>query len=192
MEALFPGLDAAPNTHPLLVHFPIVLSLIALLMWAVGAVRRRDDLFQIGTWLLALSVGAAAATLVSGYLAADGLGHDAPGHERVHEHRDMMLVASSLLALVLGAAWSLRRRASQWLRWTLVAGLLAANVAVAVGADRGALLVYGYRVGTRATPPSSGEGPGHGHHHGGEDGGDHAVPRSGSDDDEHSHHEHSL
>lgn len=168
MNELMPGLEVAPNIHPMLVHFPIVLWVSALALWALGVARSRSDLFRFGTWLLTIGTLAAVITLISGYLAADGLGHDSPGHDFVHVHRDFMLVATILGAVVTALAWLLRRRQDRLIRWSLVAALLALNAVTTLGADRGALLVYGYGMGTAQQAPPSSEPASHdnddGHH----------------------------
>ncbi|MFT7578698.1 MAG: putative membrane protein [Myxococcota bacterium] len=167
MNGLMPGLDVAPNIHPMLVHFPIVLWVSALALWTLGVARSRSDLFRSGTWFLSIGTLTAVITLISGYLAADGLGHDSPGHDLVHGHRDLMLVATIVGAALTALAWLLRRRQGRLVRWSLVATLLALNAVTTLGADRGALLVYGHGMGTVQNAPSS-EPPSHdnddGHH----------------------------
>lgn len=163
MDSVFPGLEAAHNPHPMFVHFPIVLWAVALLFWAIGAFHRRDDLFATGTWIGMLGVAAALITLGTGYLAADGLGHDSPGHDLVHAHRDLMVVVTLVMSAIIGVAWFVRRRYTRILRWCLVAALTAAYALTAIGADRGALLVYGYRMGTSDQLPA---GVATEHHHG--------------------------
>jgi len=165
MNPILPGLDAAQNAHPLFVHFPIVLWLTALLFWGLGVLRRRDDLFHQGTQFLALGTLAAAVALVSGFVAAGGHGHEAPGHELVHDHRDLMLVASIMMAAMTGAGWYARRQSSRVIRLCLTAALFLVNGLVVLGADRGALLVYGHHMGTSESSPAPPSGLDQEQHH---------------------------
>lgn len=45
MERLLPGLAAAPNIHPLFVHFPIAFWLAALLFCCLALLRPGAGLF---------------------------------------------------------------------------------------------------------------------------------------------------
>lgn len=165
MESLLPGLDAVPHLHPLFVHFPIVLWLAALLFWGLAAFRNSDSLFRLGRWLLYLGTAGAAVAVTTGLIAADQLGHESPGHDLVHTHRDFMLIAAGIGLAVTAVAFLLRRRTSQAVRWLLIGGLLATNAVTVLGADRGALLVFGYGIGSaELEPPESSH-----HHHDGDD-----------------------
>jgi uncharacterized membrane protein len=166
MEILFPGLTSTSAVHPMLVHFPIALWVVALTLWVIAMVRGEDEFFRAGRWVLyAGSIGALAA-VASGLWAANEMGHDSPGHDLVHTHRNFMLVATGVGLATTVLAFVLRKRANPSLRWGMVA-LLAITVGVTtLGADRGAELVHRYGIGTKGeTPPAPPHDDGHGHHH---------------------------
>jgi uncharacterized membrane protein len=148
MEDLLPGLSHAPNAHPFFVHFPVVLWPTALAFWLVGVLRGRDGAWRTGTVLACLAVIAAIPTVVTGLAAEEQFhDHDQPWMEKIHVHRNFMLVtsaAAAALAIVAVTRWAKSRRA----RWILVAALGAVNVLAALGADRGAELVLRHGVGT--------------------------------------------
>ncbi|RME75676.1 MAG: hypothetical protein D6776_02705, partial [Planctomycetota bacterium] len=158
-----------------------------LLFWVLALALDRDDILGFARWLLWLGVLGAGAALASGWIAADRMGHDAPGHDLVHLHRNWMFVASGLGLLSAVLASVLSKSA---LGRKLVAVLLLATVGVlTVGADRGAELVFRYGVGVR------GEAPPEGHHHGEhdlgaeaeEDAHEHAAGHKHADAGEHDH-----
>ena len=151
LDELLPGLDAAKHLHPLFVHFPLALWLTATAFWGVGAWRKRDDLFSMGSWLLYLGVAAGVVALATGLLASDQIGHDAAGHDLVHVHRNWMLAASGLALATAIAAFATRAKRSASRRWSLFAAMLVTNVVVMLGADRGALLVFGHGIGVSDT-----------------------------------------
>jgi uncharacterized membrane protein len=155
MEAVFPGLAAALNPHPMLVHFPIALWLTALLFWTLALWLRRDALWDAGRWLLYLGSLGALAAVGTGLWAAEQLGHDSPGHELVHVHRNWMLLASALGLAVTIAAFATRRRAIPRARWLLSGLLSVVALLVMLGADRGALLVFRYGLGTTGGAPAA-------------------------------------
>lgn len=169
LEIVLPGLDSAPNVHPLIVHFPIALWPTALLLWTLALLRGpQEELWRAGRWLLYLGSLAALVAVATGLWAADQVGHDSRGHDLVHVHRNWMVVASALSLLVSAAAFATRTRATPILRWVLLGALLLTTGVSALGADRGALLVFGYRIGTSDEPALSAheeEGSATGHSH---------------------------
>ena len=164
LEEILPGVIQAPNLHPMFVHFPIALWAVAGLFIFLGTLRRRDDLFATGRWLLYLGAIGAAAAVATGLWAADALGHDSPGHELVHVHRDLMLATSGLgLIATLGAA-ALRDRRHVAAKWVVTALTLATIGVLTLGADRGAALVFHHGVGVAAqTEPVADDAPANEH-----------------------------
>lgn len=146
MDAVMPGLAAAQDVHPMLVHFPIALWAAGLLFWVLG-LRHREELWRAGRWLLYLGALSAVAAVASGLWAADRIGHDTPGHDLVHVHRNFMIAATALGAATAALAWMGRTRTDGWTRAGLLAGLVLTVAVCALGADRGALLVYGHGIG---------------------------------------------
>lgn len=73
MEHILPGINAAPNIHPLFVHFPIALWLAALLFWIVALAKKNDELWRFGRWLLYLGTIGGLAAVATGFLAPDPL-----------------------------------------------------------------------------------------------------------------------
>ncbi len=152
MDWLLPGLAAVPNSHPLWVHFPIAFWLGALLFCACGLASPDSVSFRIGRWLLHLGTLSGLAEVVSGYLATAVMDHEAPGHEIVHVHRNFMIVAAALSITASVAMFLLRRDGRRRLRLAQVFMLAIVSGVAALGADRGALLVYGHGIGVRAGP----------------------------------------
>jgi uncharacterized membrane protein len=154
MELVFPGLASTLNVHPLFVHFPIALWATAVLFWGLALLRQQEELWRVGRWLLYLGSLGALAAVGTGLWAAGQMGHDSPGHDLVHNHRNWMLVASAVGLGAAAAAFVTRERATGRVRWLLLAILLIAGGLTVLGADRGALLVFRYGIGTqRELPP---------------------------------------
>ena len=166
MQWFLPGLDAAPNVHPVLVHFPIALWLTALLFWLLATARRRDDLWNAGRWLLYIGTVGGLMSVASGFWATEQMGHDSPGHGLVHVHRNFMVAATTLAVLVAAAAYASRRSKSTRVRAALTAALVLTAGVMTVGADRGAELVFRYGIGTAGEQPDD---DGHDHEHGAHD-----------------------
>ncbi len=142
MSELLPGLEAAPNIHPLFVHLPLALWLAAFLFWAAGLATRRDRVFQAGRWLAYLAALGALAAVGTGLWAESSLGHHSPGHQAVHVHRNWMLTASSLGVATALLAWTTRRMGGRAIRAVLTMLMLLTTAVATLGADRGAALIF--------------------------------------------------
>ncbi len=160
MTGFLPVMSNLPNLHAALLHFPIVLLLLAFPLELLSLLRRKPFALRILSWA-ALWGGTAAATAAywSGRAAADGLGVlDVESGLAVSEHSDAALrtlwifgvVAAGQLALVF-----LRGRTE---RTSLTSIRIALLAVMAVGvwslvdtADRGGGLVYGRGLAVRAT-----------------------------------------
>lgn len=169
LQDLLPGLDAAPNIHPMFVHLPLGLWPVALGFFVPGAVRNSERLLEVGRWMLYLATAAALAAAATGWLAADGLGHSSRGHDFVHIHRNWMLAATGLSATASVLVFLLRRTQSSARYWLQVAAVAITLAVATLGADRGAYLVFGKGVGVSSqTGPQEqekGGQPDHEHTH---------------------------
>jgi len=140
---MFPGLHAMLNYHPIFVHFPIALWLAALLYEALSVWRSRDDWHRTAIRLLYLGTLGAVAAVVSGWVAQSSV---TPGRARdvLEIHETIMLISSSLALGLCILCYARRGNFAAGLRRIFLAGLVALAILTAVGADRGAQLVYQY------------------------------------------------
>lgn len=144
-ESFLPGLMAAEHLHPVLVHFPIVLLFAAFGVQALGHFKRHHQaaLFVATRYLLFSGTVLACITVITGFSAAAQLGHDTPGHELVRTHRNWMVATTAGAIVVSGLAWRLRHHTSRPATLIITATLFVLCIGLMLGADRGALLVYG-------------------------------------------------
>lgn len=159
MEQLLPGLSSAHNLHPMVVHFPIAFWVAATGAWLLAVARKRDEAWRFGLWLHLLGVLGATAAVAFGFWATNKMGHDSPGHDLVHVHRDIMLWATGLALTVTALGWWKR---TAKLRVPLTAMSVVLVSLLAVGADRGAELVFRYGMGVAQEAPPE---PTHTHSH---------------------------
>lgn len=174
MEAILPGLSSVGNIHPLFVHFPIALLPTALFVEIIALWRQDPFLHRMARGLVYLGAVAAVVTAVTGEMAMDQLGHDIPGHDLVHVHRNFMLASSALAVLLAVFLFATRDRAGLF---TLAgaAGMALVVVVLLLGADRGGRLVFKHGMGVRfesaeASPREHGAHHEHGAHVHGEEG----------------------
>ena len=160
-----PGLDATLNIHPLFVHFPIALTLAAIPLMIYSKIMGNEGVMATAATMIYLAAISALVTAATGLMASNALGHDTPGHDLVHTHRDLMYWYTGLITTLAVVNFYLRRKnAPAWaahkgtiaFRMTL---LFASAIILVIGADRGALLVFGYGLGgTYQTQTSDMEG----------------------------------
>lgn len=164
MESIFPGLTHAPNLHPLVVHFPIVFWVTAAIAWAFATFHENERVWQFGRWLHVSGASAAVIATAVGFWVTDRMGHDSPGHDLIHVHRDLMLVATTLSILIAALGWWRRGPDKKWRIGLTTASLILVSV-MTLGADRGAELVFRYGIGVAGDPPPHTQGHDHDHGH---------------------------
>lgn len=143
----------------------LIGNILALIFFGIStnlymlyAARILNGVFA-ATYLLYLAAVSAIAAVTSGYIASNGLGHEAPGHEFVHAHRDVMLwMTGVLLATALSVPFWKGLRVGR-LRRLLIIPLLIASGLLVFGADRGGRLVFELGIGVKQ-PLSQPESPG--------------------------------
>jgi uncharacterized membrane protein len=149
------ALTALPNLHPALVHFPIAISVVALLFEAAVWIHWYSapaDRSAAALWILA-AVGAGAA-YAAGRVAADGVGAlSAAAEATLATHADAGLAtALTLGVLALLRIWLARRDGVKArdrrdaLRIVSLLGALTVQGLVAYTADLGGALVFRHGV----------------------------------------------
>jgi uncharacterized membrane protein len=141
-----------PGWHPLVVHFPLALVLIATPLLVAARLLRSEESAAIvaivGTWNLCLGAVAALFALATGLAGVIDLDVDAAARQAISLHLKWAMF--STLALVLLAAWrgagtAQRSRPS----WVFIIVLLAAAAALGVTGYRGGMNVYEFGIGVK-------------------------------------------
>jgi len=148
MGAVFPGLKALLNYHPLFVHFPIALWTAALLFEVSARVMKQDALHRAACAVLALGAIAAVPAVLSGWSAQAAVPDAGPANDVKEVHENLMIMASILSGILAAfGLFILPRKPGAEMRAAFLAGLVVLFGLMAAGADRGALLVYHYGTG---------------------------------------------
>ena len=148
----------APNLHPLVIHFPIVLWIAAAAMDLAHVVFQRPA--WLGPAATSLYLAGAASALVA-YLTGVQAGSTVfiPGmaHPLVESHRSLALVTTGYLAGAALIRMAVLRTSASRARSRRVLLLAAGIIGVLLlqqTAERGARLVYEQGVGVIAAPVS--------------------------------------
>ena len=154
---MMPLPDWAPNLHPLVVHFPIALLVVAPLVDLAGVVWPKPAFPRAAATLLyGLGAVGVAAAYLTGRVAAQTIWLPGMSHSVVGEHWTWALRTvwfyGVFLAVRLVVLRTPARGPSRVLAvLLLLAGLAGVGLLVRTG-DRGGALVYQYGVGTDRTP----------------------------------------
>lgn len=142
----------APNIHPLIIHFPIVLWFAAVLFDFISLLKKVSWLRNTTMSLFALGAVSSFAAYLSGEQAIDMVSVPMQGELTAGSHSDWghytfyFFVAYAVIRLFLfWKHWDKKK----WLAIVLFILGLAGMGMVAKTADLGGKLVYKYGVGTQ-------------------------------------------
>jgi uncharacterized membrane protein len=145
------ALRSLPYVHPMIVHFPVVLLLMAAGLDVLEVVSGRERLAITARWALWLGTLGAALAVWTGHESAEAL-EDTLGPAALalvdlhHDGAIAVLVAAAVLSV-----WRLVAGDRRWRRAYLVLAIVLAAM-VAVVSHLGGQLVYLHGVAVR--PPS--------------------------------------
>jgi uncharacterized membrane protein len=147
LERWLPGLGHLQNLHPLFVHFPIGLIYGAALLYFAGWITGFDSINWSAFWTLILGGLGAAAALATGLYAGPGvMVSDSVRQHLLRHHMRLMIAASIVTGLLI--VWAIAARPiPRRGRIVFMAGLLVTLILIAIGADLGAEMVFGYNAG---------------------------------------------
>lgn len=141
-------LDALPTYHPVVVHVPIILLLLAALLQLVALIKPSSPL----NWmtLLVAAVGTAGAYVAGTYVHphTDGLSNAAQLALETHETYADYTVWLGLAGTLLKGA-TLWWRPLKWLEGVTAIVLVGAGIAVGLAGHQGGALTYLYGIGPR-------------------------------------------
>lgn len=157
---MFPKLPSWQGAHPLVVHFPVALLLVAPLLVGLGIVVRAHarGLTVAGVLLMALGTAGAWAAIWTGEAAADLVRHGAPAIlDALERHRvaagNVRTVFTVLTLLFAGLTFPprplarrLEPRARLGLTLVLLAAYGGATLLLVNAAHRGGLLVHEFGI----------------------------------------------
>lgn len=136
-----------PTYHPMIVHIPIVLLILAALLQLVALVRSSDPI----NWLTVLVavLGTAGAYVAGSFVHphTDGLSDAAQLVLETHEtYADYTLWLGFVgTALKIVTLW----RKNKWLEGLTAVAFVCAGIAVALASHQGGALTYLYGIGPR-------------------------------------------
>ncbi len=141
----------APNIHPLLIHFPIVLLLLAPLLDLCAILFKKQQWLKNSANLIYVLAGLGLIiTYFSGRLAADSVDIPTQAYTTLSRHADLALytlILGGLNAIIRGVFLFRGKKVDWQIQWYwLIPGLIVASLMIFT-ADKGAKLVYAHGLG---------------------------------------------
>ncbi len=173
--------EVVPNFHPIVVHFPIALTIVAFLL-SIAAYVRRGKIISVqlaiaGHFTLWFAALGALMAVLFGWLAFNSVNHDDAGHAAMLLHRAWAI--PSAIGLILLASWDIwKKRANELMSIPVLIILFILSGAILVTGWLGGEVVYRHGIGVLSIPAIEGEG--HDHDHGVQDNLPHANTKDGS------------
>lgn len=176
--------------HPMIVHFPIALIIVALGAFIVYAISKKEFFSRVGAWTITLGALSAAVAVAAGFVAEANAPHNDAAHEileKFHQPLGLAVLALSVFLVLWGFA----------MKWRISGGKLIAYIAilfttvVVLGfiGHYGAMMVYehGMGVNPEVLRPMVHEHSGGDEHHDSHGDGDEKRMRDQESYDEHHH-----
>jgi len=126
--------ELPPHLHPMMVHFPIALFLIAFGLEILSFITKRDTFHHSALTLYVIAALMTPLVVRTGIWEATKLGL---AHPLLDKHRTFALwtMWTSLMSLPL--LWFIKKEAAKYFRILFLVFLIAAAILVSIGADKG-------------------------------------------------------
>ena len=133
-----------PHLHPMVVHFPIALFLIALVLDILSFITKKENFHQSALTLYVIATLMTPLVVRTGIMEATKIGLS---HPLLDKHRTFALwtMWTSLMSLPL--LWLIKKESAKYFRILFLVFLVATSILVSIGADKGGRMVYEYGVG---------------------------------------------
>lgn len=138
--------------HPMIVHFPIALIIVAFASELTGAVLHRDFFTKAALLLLILGTLGAIAAYLSGDQASHTVGDSGAIRAalEMHEEAGEFTLWTVIIVALIRALFAFRRWMHGWRQWVAVILLAVCVGAVARTGYLGGELVFRYGGGVKA------------------------------------------
>ncbi len=136
------GLSQVMNPHPIFVHFPIAMLLMASFFYWVGVVFKKESLLHAAKWELYAGTFFALLAVITGLWAARTVPHDEEVHQILVLHQYLGFII--LLSSVFLSGWVFFAKASPPKKgsWTFLVALIFLSLIIVQQGDFGGRMVF--------------------------------------------------
>jgi len=133
--------------HPKVVHFTIGIFGAAVFLEILAALLKKTSLKQAATWNLYLAALFAAASVITGLLAASRVPHNDRAHAIMETHETLgYIILGTIVVLALWRLFLANRLPAKFALWHLLLAVIGFGLVVYSG-YLGGEMVYTYGVG---------------------------------------------
>ena len=147
LETLLPGVQHLQNIHPLVVHFPIALLIIAALFYGLAWILASDRFAFAAFVVLIVGTLAAAAAVGTGLYGQEGVMISRSVRQHLLNPHEKLMLSTLGLSIVLSIWATVSRPFPRRGRPIFLLVFLVLLAVMSVGADYGARMVYDYNAG---------------------------------------------
>ena len=141
------GAQHLQNIHPLIVHFPIAYLVGAALFYLLAWVFRKDSFATAAFWMLVLGFGGILLAAASGLYAEPGVMVARSVREHLLLPHKKFMITTGILTLLVTIWAVIDRPFPKKMRAGFMILFLFLLLALTLGGDLGARLVYDYNAG---------------------------------------------
>jgi len=136
--------ELPPHLHPMVVHFPIALFIMALALDVLSYLTKKETFHHSALTLYVIAALTTPLVVRTGIWEAEKIGLS---HPLLDQHRNFALWTMWISLMSLPLLWLIKKEAAKYFRIIFLMFLITTTVLVSIGADKGGRMVYEYGVG---------------------------------------------
>lgn len=136
-----------PNLHPIIVHFPIALIIVAVICDLIGIISRKRSFIQTANIVSVFAAIGAVFAVVTGLLAEGSIWHPGPAHEILETHEMFGFIFLGVIIVTVIFRLAIGDKIYSRLKWIGFIMVLIASGIVGYGGYLGGEMVYTHGAG---------------------------------------------
>ena len=137
-------LDLPIHLHPMVVHFPIALFIVALVFEIISMLSKNKTFHKSAIYMFVTATLVTPFVVQTGIWEVEKLGLNHPILDK-HSQYALWLMWSTLISLPV--LWFLNQRFKKYFRVLFIIFLISSAILVSLTGDKGGIMVYEYGVG---------------------------------------------